>query len=117
MFSAGPVTSEQAKGKPVDRRADIWAFGVVFYELLTGRKLFEADDVTETLAAVVLRHPEWEDVPPEVRRLLKKCLEKDPKKRLRDIGDVWELLEESGTGLQPVQAFFHSPLRSRFRPS
>ncbi|MBZ5636590.1 MAG: protein kinase [Acidobacteriia bacterium] len=96
------MTSEQAKGKPVDRRADIWAFGVVFYELLTGRKLFEADDVTETLAAVVLRHPEWEDVPPEVRRLLKKCLEKDPKKRLRDIGDVWELLEESGTGLQPV---------------
>jgi len=93
LGTAAYMAPEQAKGKPVDRRADIWAFGVVLYELLTGRRMFEGDDVTETLAAVVLRQPEWDAVPVEVRRLLKKCLEKDPKKRLRDIGDVWELLE------------------------
>ena len=102
LGTAAYMAPEQAKGKPADRRADIWAFGVVLHELLTGRRMFEGDDVTETLAAVVLREPEWEGVPQEVRRLLKKCLEKDPKKRLRDIGDVWELLEDSGTGLQPV---------------
>src|SRR6185503_1266120 len=102
LGTAAYMAPEQAKGKPVDRRADIWAFGVVLYELLTGRRMFEGDDVTETLAAVVLREPDWAGIPPEVRRLLKKCLEKDPKKRLRDIGDVWELLEESATGLQPV---------------
>ena len=60
--------------------------------------MFEGEDVTETMAAVVLKEPQWDGVPVEVRRLLKKCLEKDPKKRLRDIGDVWELLE-SGSGL------------------
>jgi Tol biopolymer transport system component len=93
LGTAAYMAPEQAKGKPVDRRADIWAFGVVLYELLTGRRMFEGDDVTETLAAVVLREPEWDGIPVEVRRLLKKCLAKDPKKRLRDIGDVWELLE------------------------
>jgi Tol biopolymer transport system component len=67
--------------------------------------MFEGDDVTETLAAVVLREPEWDGVPVEVRRLLKKCLAKDPKKRLRDIGDVWELLEEPNSGTKsPAQA-------------
>src|SRR6185369_373568 len=102
LGTAAYMAPEQARGKSVDTRADIWAFGVVLYELLTGRRLFEGEDVTETLAAVVLREPDWAGIPPEVRRLLKKCLEKDPKKRLRDIGDVCELLEESGTGLQPV---------------
>jgi Tol biopolymer transport system component len=87
------MAPEQAKGKIVDKRADIWAFGVVLYEMLTGERLYEHDDVTETLAAVVMKAPELERVPVEVRRLLKKCLEKDPKRRLRDIGDVWELLE------------------------
>jgi eukaryotic-like serine/threonine-protein kinase len=93
LGTAAYMAPEQAKGKPVDRRADIWAFGVVLHELLTGRRVFEGDDVTETMAAVVLKEPQWDGVPVEVRRLLKKCLEKDPKKRLRDIGDVWELLE------------------------
>ena len=93
LGTAAYMAPEQAKGKPVDRRADIWAFGVVVHELLTGRRMFEGEDVTETMAAVVLKEPQWEGVPVEVRRLLKKCLEKDPKKRLRDIGDVWELLE------------------------
>jgi predicted Ser/Thr protein kinase len=93
LGTAAYMAPEQAKGKPVDRRADSWAFGVVVHELLTGRRMFEGEDVTETMAAVVLKEPQWDGVPVEVRRLLKKCLEKDPKKRLRDIGDVWELLE------------------------
>jgi eukaryotic-like serine/threonine-protein kinase len=101
LGTAAYMAPEQAKGRPVDRRADIWAFGVVVHELLTGRRMFEGDDVTETMAAVVLKDPQWDGVPVEVRRLLKKCLEKDPKKRLRDIGDVWELLDD-GANLQPA---------------
>ena len=93
LGTAAYMAPEQAKGKTVDKRADIWAFGVVVYEMLTGERLFHGDDVTETLAAVVLKAPDLERAPVEVRRLLKKCLEKDPKKRLRDIGDVWELLD------------------------
>ena len=93
LGTAAYMAPEQAKGKPVDRRADIWAFGVILYELLTGERLFQHEDLTETLAAVVLKAPELERAPVEVRRLLKKCLEKDPKRRLRDIGDAWELLE------------------------
>jgi len=104
LGTAAYMAPEQAKGKPVDKRADIWAFGVVLYELLTGKRLFQHDDLTETLAAVVMQVPDLEGAPFQVRRLLKKCLEKDPKKRLRDIGDVWELLDvEQAFGL-PVQA-------------
>ncbi len=110
LGTAAYMAPEQAKGKPVDRRADIWAFGVVFYELLTGHRLFEADDVTETLASVVLKEPQLDGVPPEVRRLLKRCLEKDPKKRLRDIGDVWELLETPQSGTE-------SPAQAKARPT
>jgi Tol biopolymer transport system component/predicted Ser/Thr protein kinase len=99
LGTAAYMAPEQAKGKPVDKRADIWAFGVVVYEMLTGERLFQHDDVTETLAAVVLKAPDLERAPVEVRRLLKKCLEKDPKKRLRDIGDVWELLDSAGQGV------------------
>ncbi|HYV62106.1 MAG TPA: protein kinase [Bryobacteraceae bacterium] len=95
LGTAAYMSPEQAKGKQVDKRADIWAFGVVFHEMLTGERLFQGDDLTETLAAVVMKQPDVEQVPPTLRRLLKKCLEKDPKKRLRDIGDVWELLEEA----------------------
>jgi Tol biopolymer transport system component len=92
------MAPEQAKGRPdVDRRADIWAFGVVFYELLTGERLFPGDDVTEVLAAVVLKDPSLDAVPVHLRRLLKRCLEKDPRKRLRDIGDMWDYVDNPGT--------------------
>ena len=94
LGTAGYMSPEQARGKLVDKRADIWAFGVVLYELLTGKRLFQGEDVTETLAAVVMKEPDLSAAPPAVRRMLQKCLEKDPKKRLRDIGDAWELLEE-----------------------
>jgi Tol biopolymer transport system component len=93
LGTAGYMSPEQARGKPVDKRADIWAFGVVLYELLTGKRLFEGEDVSHTMAAVIMQEPNLDVVPFEVRKLLRRCLEKDPKKRLRDIGDVWELLE------------------------
>ena len=88
LGTAGYMAPEQARGKPVDKRADIWAFGVVLYEMLTGRRLFDGEDVTATLAAVVMKEPDWPPVPVRARRLLRSCLEKDPKKRLRDIGDA-----------------------------
>jgi predicted Ser/Thr protein kinase len=95
LGTAAYMSPEQARGKSVDKRADIWAFGVVLYEMVTGRRLFQGADLTETLASVVKDEPRLEQAPKSVRRLLRKCLEKDPKKRLRDIGDVWELLEDA----------------------
>jgi len=108
LGTAGYMSPEQARGKPVDRRADIWAFGVVLYELLTGERLFKGEDVSHTMAAVIMQEPNLDAVPAPVRRLLKKCLDKDPKKRLRDIGDVWELLEDQSAAV-PVTL----PSRSR----
>jgi eukaryotic-like serine/threonine-protein kinase len=87
------MSPEQAKGKPVDRRADIWAFGVVLYELLTGGHLFQRDTVSHTLAAVLKEEPDWNRIPVKALPLLQHCLEKDPKRRLRDIGDMYLLLE------------------------
>lgn len=95
LGTAGYMAPEQARGKPTDKRADIWAFGVVLYEMLTGRRLFEGEDVSTTLAAVLTKEPEWDRVPVRVRRLLKSCLERDPNRRLRDIGDALMLLEDA----------------------
>ncbi|HYW46785.1 MAG TPA: protein kinase [Bryobacteraceae bacterium] len=94
LGTAAYMSPEQARGRPVDKRADIWAFGVVLYELLTGRGPFHGEDITEIVASVVKEEPRLEGIPPQVRRLLKSCLEKDPKNRLRDIGDAWNLLQE-----------------------
>jgi eukaryotic-like serine/threonine-protein kinase len=87
------MSPEQAKSKPVDKRSDIWAFGVVLYELLTGRHLFQRETASDTLAAVLKEEPDWNRIPVQVRSLLQHCLEKDPKRRLRDIGDMHLLLE------------------------
>jgi serine/threonine protein kinase/Tol biopolymer transport system component len=87
------MSPEQAKGKPVDKRTDIWAFGVVLYEMLTGRRLFQGETLSDNLAAVLREEPEWNRVPAKVQPLLRRCLEKDPKRRLRDIGDMELLLE------------------------
>jgi Tol biopolymer transport system component len=92
MGTAAYMSPEQARGRNVDKRADIWAFGVVLYEMLTGRVLFAAEDLTSTLAAVVKDTPDLTAVPAEVRPLLERCLEKEPRKRLRDIGDIDLLL-------------------------
>jgi serine/threonine-protein kinase len=92
LGTAAYMAPEQARGKAVDRRADIWAFGVVLYEMLTGRRAFDGDEVSDVLATVLKTDPEWQalptDTPVSVRRLLRRCLEKDPRKRLRAIGDA-----------------------------
>jgi len=90
--TAAYMSPEQARGRNVDKRTDIWAFGVLLYELLTGRCLFAAEDLAGTLAMVLTSQPGLSDVPPEMRALLAKCLEKDPKDRLRDIGDFEMLI-------------------------
>jgi serine/threonine-protein kinase len=95
LGTAAYMSPEQAKRRVVDKRADIWAFGVVLYEMLTGRRLFEGDSVSETLAAVLNSDPDWSLVPYKALRLLRRCLEKEPRRRLRDIGDAWALLEET----------------------
>jgi serine/threonine protein kinase/Tol biopolymer transport system component len=102
LGTAAYMSPEQARGRNVDKRTDIWAFGVVLYELLTGERLFTGEDVTETLASVVKDRPDLTKVPAKVRRLLERCLEKDPKKRLRDIGD-WELLLEAAPAAAPAE--------------
>ena len=94
LGTAAYMAPEQARGKAVDKRADIWAFGCVLFEMLTGERLFKGDDLTETLASVIKEQPDIGKAPPQVHRLLKRCLEKDPGKRLRDIGDAWDLLTE-----------------------
>jgi serine/threonine-protein kinase len=95
LGTAAYMAPEQARGKVVDKQADIWAFGVVLYEMLTGRRLFEGETVTDTLAAVLAKEPEWSRVPALAQRLLRSCLERDRKRRLRDIGDAWRLLEDT----------------------
>lgn len=97
LGTASYMSPEQARGKEVDKRADIWAFGVVLHEMLTGRRLFDGEDLTETLASVVKDRPDLSGVPARVRPLLERCLEKDPKRRLRDIGDMELLLVETPT--------------------
>jgi serine/threonine protein kinase len=97
LGTAAYMAPEQARGRVVDRRADIWAFGCVMYELLAGSPPFKGEDVSEILAAVLKEQPDWNRVPARTRRLLKKCLEKDPQRRLRDIADAWALLDESET--------------------
>ena len=88
------MAPEQAQGKPVDKRADVWAFGVLLYELTTGRGPFRADSVQATLAAVLTQEPDWNKVPAQLQRLLRACLKKDPRERLSSIGDWRLLLEE-----------------------
>lgn len=90
--TAAYMAPEQAKGKPVDKRADIWAFGAVLYEMLTGRKAFGGEDVSETMAHVLTKKVAWDTLPDDTSqalvRLMRRCLERDPKTRLRDIGEA-----------------------------
>ncbi|HWI16654.1 MAG TPA: protein kinase [Vicinamibacterales bacterium] len=92
--TAAYMAPEQAAGKPVDKRADIFAFGVVLWELLTGARMFDGETTSHVLAAVLTKEPDLGVVPPRVRYLLARCLEKDPKKRLRDIGDAMSLVTQ-----------------------
>ncbi len=96
LGTAGYMSPEQARGQAVDKRADIWAFGVVLYEMVTGKRLFDGATVSDSLAAILREEPDLTRAPERTRRLLRRCLEKDPKKRLRDIGDAIPLLEDVG---------------------
>ncbi|HEV2288263.1 MAG TPA: protein kinase [Candidatus Acidoferrales bacterium] len=102
LGTAAYMSPEQAKGKTVDRRADIWAFGCVLYEMLTGKMAFSGETVTDTLAAVIRAEPDWsllpKDTPAHVRVLLQRCMQKDAKQRLRDIGDARIAIDEVLSG-------------------
>ena len=90
LGTAAYMSPEQARGKAVDKRTDIWAFGCVLFEMVTGRFAFAGNTISDTIAAILQREPEWGslDVPPGLRRLLQHCLEKDPSRRLHDIADA-----------------------------
>lgn len=97
--TASYMSPEQARGKTVDKRTDIWAFGCVLFEMLTVRTAFAGETGSDTIVAVLEREPDWSalpaETPPSIRRLLHRCLEKDPKRRLRDIGDARPEIEEA----------------------
>jgi eukaryotic-like serine/threonine-protein kinase len=92
LGTAAYMSPEQAKGRAADKRSDVWAFGCVLFEMLTGRRVFEGEDVSDTLAFVPTKQPDWDalppPVPPSIRKLLLRCLEKDRKRRLADLGDA-----------------------------
>jgi serine/threonine protein kinase/Tol biopolymer transport system component len=99
LGTAAYMSPEQARGQAVDKRTDIWAFGCVLYEMLTGRLAFARDTLTDTLVAILEREPEWASLPsatsPRIVELLHSCLDKDPRRRLRDIGDAYTQLESN----------------------
>ena len=108
LGTAAYMSPEQAKGKPVDKRSDVWAFGCVLYEMLAGKRAFEGEDASETMAFVMAREPDWSalsaDVPSPIRALLRRCLEKDRRKRVADISTALFVLDEA-TGLAgPAEA-------------
>jgi serine/threonine-protein kinase len=94
LGTAAYMSPEQARGQDVDRRADIWSFGVVLYEMLAGRALFAGPTISDTLAAILKTEPDFVAVPVQVRPIVERCLRKDPRRRWRDIGDVRVTLEE-----------------------
>jgi serine/threonine-protein kinase len=104
LGSSGYMSPEQARGKPTDRRADIWAFGVVMFEMLTGRRAFEGETISDSLAKILEREPDWQLLPPRtpnaLRKLVQSCLKKDLRERLQSIGDarntLLEILSEPG---------------------
>ena len=96
LGTAAYMSPEQARGRPVDKRADVWAFGCVLFEMLAGARPFDGDDVAEMIGAVIHKEPAWDrlpaSTPANVRLALQRCLQKDPKQRIRDVGDVQLLL-------------------------
>jgi serine/threonine protein kinase len=101
LGTAGYMSPEQARGRSVDKRADIWAFGCVLYEMLTATRAFGGDTTSDTIAAIIEREPDWSRLPPStpsaIHRLLRRTLHKDAKRRLRDIGDARADLDDALT--------------------
>lgn len=121
MGTAAYMAPEQARGKPADRRADIWAFGCVLYEMLAGQKAFEGETVSDVLASVIRAEPDWSALPettlPAVRRLVRRCLAKDPKQRLQAIGDARLAIEEILSGADQESAISGSQIAESRRSS
>jgi serine/threonine protein kinase len=109
LGTAAYMSPEQARGKSVDRRADIWAFGVILWEMLTGKRLFEGETVSDTLAAVIRAEPDWELLPteehPVLCRLIERCLTRDARQRLRDIGEARIVLEDPDASASQISVF------------
>ena len=103
LGTAAYMSPEQARGSNVDRRADIWAYGVIMYEMVTGKKLFHGETISDTLAAVLRAEPDWSALPvdeaPALCRLIERCLERNPKQRLRDIGEARIFLQDGGASI------------------
>ena len=116
LGTAAYMSPEQARGQEADRRADVWAFGVILYEMITGRRLFAGagDTVSDLLAAVLRADPEWEELPEgtprAVRRLLRRCLERDPDRRLHDIADARIEIEDALSGRDTVETPTVAPI-------
>ena len=109
LGTAAYMSPEQAKGRPADKRSDVWAFGCVFYEMLTGTRAFAEEDISETLAAVLKSEPDWtripSDVPQAIRTLIQRCLVKDRRQRVADISAAKFVLCELGNlGTRPATA-------------
>jgi Tol biopolymer transport system component len=115
LGTAAYMSPEQARGQLIDKRTDIWAFGCVLYEMLSGRRAFERDSVPDTIAAVLEREPDWSvlpgTTPPRIVRLLRRCLEKSRGQRLRDIADARDSLDERGDERRPAAATASAPPR------
>ena len=116
LGTAAYLSPEQARGKRLDKRTDVWSFGCVLYEMLTGSQTFGGDTVSDCIMAILGREPDWSKLPAEtpanVRRLLRLCLEKDPARRLRDIGDAWiEAPPETGVRGGGSGGAWHGPWR------
>src|SRR5215469_2912692 len=105
LGTAAYMAPEQAKGARIDKRADIWSWGVMLYELVTGDRVFKGSNTATTLAQVLAKEPDLERLPPKIRKLLKSCLEKDPPQRLRDIGDAVRLLGGEADAVPPRSPF------------
>jgi serine/threonine-protein kinase len=104
LGTAAYMSPEQARGKPADKRSDIWAFGVVLAEMVSGRMLFHGETISDTIAAVLTREPDLDAVPPALRRLVRLCLSKDPRQRLRHIGDALALVDDSSLAATPERS-------------
>ena len=104
MGTAAYMSPEQARGRAVDKRSDIWAFGAVLYEMLTGRRAFDGEDVSDTLANILKGEPDWSALPPgtppAIERVLRRCLTKDPRLRTHDVADVRIELDERASAMQ-----------------
>jgi serine/threonine protein kinase len=119
LGTAAYMSPEQARGQVVDRRADVWAFGCVLFEMLTGRRVFDGSSVVDAIGAALHKDPEWQllpkTTPPAVRATLERCLQKDPRQRARDLGDV-RLALDGGFSTPPVDAPASTISPTRWRP-